>query len=153
MHLNARRRNNIPGLLPICIGMPLRINNGSGSHYKNYGVHTGTLGTVASLQLTDRDAERLKNNTSAEVTLDDLPINIVIEVQGRMTKDFPGLPAGQFPIVPRTTVWNLYNSTDTQVTIHTKGFAVSPYFSSTKKTMQRLWLVKSGAPPMPRTFC
>ena len=65
------------------------------------------------------------------MTLDDLPVNIVIEVQGRMTKDFPGLPTGQFPIVPRTSVWNLYNSTDTQVTIHTKGFAVSPYFSST----------------------
>eukprot|EP00973_Karenia_brevis_P094433 12422457-Karenia_brevis.AAC.1 len=39
-----------------------------------------------------------------------------------MTKPCPGLDAGEFPVVPRS---------DTKVTIHTKGFAISPYFSST----------------------
>eukprot|EP00973_Karenia_brevis_P064512 8963099-Karenia_brevis.AAC.1 len=48
-----------------------------------------------------------------------------------MTTHFPGLDAGEFPVIPRSTSWNLYESTDTKVTIHTKGFAISPYFSST----------------------
>eukprot|EP00973_Karenia_brevis_P020639 2833675-Karenia_brevis.AAC.1 len=48
-----------------------------------------------------------------------------------MTKPFPGLDVGGFPVVPRSTSWNLYESTDTEVTIHTKGFAISPYFSFT----------------------
>jgi len=47
-----------------------------------------------------------------------------------MAKCFPGLPEGIFPIVPRTTDWHLYSSSETKVTIHTKGFAVSPYYSS-----------------------
>eukprot|EP00973_Karenia_brevis_P037286 5140134-Karenia_brevis.AAC.1 len=48
-----------------------------------------------------------------------------------MTKPFPGLDAGEFPVAPRSTSWNRYESTDTKVTIRTKGFAISPYFSST----------------------
>eukprot|EP00973_Karenia_brevis_P068089 9471934-Karenia_brevis.AAC.1 len=48
-----------------------------------------------------------------------------------MTNPLPGLHAGEFTVVPRSASWNLYESTDTQVTIHSKGFAISPYFSST----------------------
>ena len=65
------------------------------------------------------------------MTLDDLAEKIFITVQGEMTKCFPGLPGGVFPIVPRMTDWNLYSSSDTTVTIHTKGYAISLYFSST----------------------
>ena len=121
----------VVGMLPVFKGMKIRINNGSGSHYKEYGLHTGSLGTVLGMQLTENDAKKLENNSSPQVTLDDLPEKIFITVQGRMTKCSPGLPEGVFPIVPRTTDWNLYSSSDTTVTIHTRGYAVSPYYSST----------------------
>eukprot|EP00973_Karenia_brevis_P077713 10799028-Karenia_brevis.AAC.1 len=52
-----------------------------------------------------------------------------------MTKPIPGLDAGEFPLIHRSTSWNLYESTDTKVTIHTKGFAISPYFSFTIDSM------------------
>eukprot|EP00973_Karenia_brevis_P046318 6422854-Karenia_brevis.AAC.1 len=48
-----------------------------------------------------------------------------------MTKPSPGSDAGEFPVIPCSTSWNLYESTDTKVTIHTKGVAISPCFSST----------------------
>ena len=73
LHSNSRRRNNIPGMLPIFKGMLIRINNGSGSHYKEYGLHTGSLGTVIGMQLTENDTKKLENNSSPQVTLDDLP--------------------------------------------------------------------------------
>ena len=111
--------------------MPIRINNGSGSHYKQYGLHTGSLGTIIGMQVTENDAKKLENNSSPQVTLDDLPEESFIKVQGKMTKFFPGLQEGEFPILPRTTDWNLYSSTGTKVTMHTKGCAISPYFSST----------------------
>ena len=131
LHINTRRRNNIPGLLPIFEGMQIRINNGSGSHYKEYGLHTGSLGTVVGMQLSEDDTNKLQHNQSPEVTLDNLPEKIFIKVQGKMTKCFPGLEEGIFPIVPRTTDWHLFSSEDTTVTIHTKGYAISPYYSST----------------------
>ena len=131
LHINTRRRNNIPGLLPIFEGMQIRINNGSGSHYKEYGLHTGSLGTVVGMQLSEDETNKLQHNQSPEVTLDSLPEKIFIKVQGKMTKCFPGLEEGIFPIVPRTTDWHLFSSQDTTVTIHTKGYAISPYYSST----------------------
>eukprot|EP00973_Karenia_brevis_P033524 4622202-Karenia_brevis.AAC.1 len=41
------------------------------------------------------------------------------------------MDAGEFPVIPRSTSWNLYEGADTNARIHTKGFAISPYFSST----------------------
>ena len=130
LHLNSCRKNNIPGMLPICIDLPIRINNGARAHYKEYGLHTGSLGRVVGLQLTESDAKKLENNASPQLTLDELPEKIFIKVQGQMTKCFPGLQEGEFPIIPRTTDCNLYSSTDIKVTIHTKGYASSPYFIS-----------------------
>ena len=92
--------------------MPVRINNGAGAHYKQYDLHTGSLGAVVGLQLTEKDAKKLENNSFPQVTLDDLPDKIFIKVQGQMTKCSPGLPEGEFPIMPKTTDWNLYSSTE-----------------------------------------
>ena len=69
LHLNARKRNNIPGLLPLCIGMCVRINNGAGSYYKDYGLHTGTLGVITKFQLSESDAKKVQNNDAPEMTL------------------------------------------------------------------------------------
>ena len=60
MHVNARR-NNIPDMLPVFEGMKIRINNGSGSHYEEYGLHTSSLGTVIGMQFTENDTEKLEN--------------------------------------------------------------------------------------------
>ena len=54
LHLNARRRKHIPGMLPAFKGMKIRIKNGSGSHYKQYGLHTGSVGTILAMQLTEK---------------------------------------------------------------------------------------------------
>eukprot|EP00973_Karenia_brevis_P060313 8393516-Karenia_brevis.AAC.1 len=83
--------------------LPIRVNNGAGARYKQYGLHTGSIGRVSDVEVHEKDAEKPKNNVPAEVTLDHLPKRIFIKVQGQMTKPFPGLDGGEFPRVPRST--------------------------------------------------
>eukprot|EP00973_Karenia_brevis_P036239 4997776-Karenia_brevis.AAC.1 len=59
--------------------LPIRINNGAGAHYKQYGLHTGNIGSVSGVEVHEEDAEKWKNNLSAEVTLDHLPKRIFIK--------------------------------------------------------------------------
>eukprot|EP00973_Karenia_brevis_P074597 10366581-Karenia_brevis.AAC.1 len=79
------------------MGLPVRVNNGAGANYKTYGLHTGSIGTATGVEVHEEDAEKLKGNVFAEVTLDHLPTRIFIKVQGQMTKPCPGLDAGEFP--------------------------------------------------------
>eukprot|EP00973_Karenia_brevis_P082897 11494794-Karenia_brevis.AAC.1 len=94
--------------------LPIRINNGAGAQYKQYGVHTGSIGRISGVEVHAGDAQKLKNNLSAEVTLDHLPNKFFIKVQGKITKPFPGLDVGELPMAPRSTRWNLYESMDTK---------------------------------------
>eukprot|EP00973_Karenia_brevis_P067875 9443028-Karenia_brevis.AAC.1 len=59
--------------------LPIRVNDGPGAHYKLYGLHTGSIGRVSGVEVHEKDAEKLKNNLSAEVTLDHLPKRIFIK--------------------------------------------------------------------------
>ena len=68
-------------------------------------MRTGSLGTVVALEVTDRDEEKLRHNTDAELTFDDLPVIILIQVQGGMTKRFPGLPVGELCLGPLNGIY------------------------------------------------
>ena len=43
------------------MGLPVRVNNGAGAHYKTYGLYTGSIGTITGIEVHEKDAEKLKD--------------------------------------------------------------------------------------------
>ena len=123
-------------MCPFCYDLPVRITVGNGPLMKEYGVHNGARGRIRSWTLHPDDVSRLANNKEAEVVLNELPLQIVLEMETVIYKKHPDRPDHYFPLKPVTNYWNLGGSSGTNVVeIRRRGYATAWYRFSPQPSM------------------
>eukprot|EP00973_Karenia_brevis_P089843 12399707-Karenia_brevis.AAC.1 len=66
----------------------MEILNGSSTHRKKYGIHTRSTGTVVGMCVSGQDKE-IENSTASALTLGDLPLKIILKMNGAMLQQYP----------------------------------------------------------------
>ena len=70
---------------------------------KEYGIHNGARDRIRDWTLHPDDIARLQNCTDGEVTLTQMPLNLLLLMETPMAKTHPDYPEKYFPLTPVTT--------------------------------------------------
>ena len=73
----------------------------------------------------------MKASKASELTLQKMPLHLIMETDTPMSVQCPGLPENHFPLSPATTYWNLPSEPGERMQVKSIGFPLIPYFSST----------------------
>ena len=86
LQYHARKTEGILSICPCCYDMPVRITQGNGYLYKEYGVHNGSTGNLKAWEFVGPDIEAWKDSDAKQVVLHALPKRLIVKFSRPLKK-------------------------------------------------------------------